>query len=102
MSPVIDQAHIEFPLGIRVEWFRSREWALRWEEEVLWLQREAATVISDFDYRARKWQSWNPPKEQEISKAFAKRQAAVWDSLYLSAAKQLHPVLKVFAHISKL
>lgn len=86
-----------FP-GICVKWFQSRERALQWEEEVLWLEREAATVISDFEHRAKTCQSWNPAVEQDIPLAFARRQEAVWRSFHEDAANRLLPLLRVRMH----
>lgn len=82
-------------IGIRVEWFRSRERALRWEEEVMWLEREAATVIVDFEYRACQWGSWTSHPHLNLPTAYAQRQQAVWHGLYKDATQRLRPLLEV-------
>lgn len=81
-------------VGVRVEWFRARERSRRWEEEVLWLQREAATVIIDYSVRASQWlekSTHGPPGVR----AYSCKQSAMWTTLSESARTKLMTMLTV-------
>ncbi|QRV91950.1 hypothetical protein RhiJN_19968 [Ceratobasidium sp. AG-Ba] len=68
----------------RVEWFRGRERYKRWEEEALWLRREIASVILDFDRRAQVWNaraSSDAGKRSMGYRAYSIRQRDAWTSL---------------------
>ncbi|KAF8599487.1 hypothetical protein BDV93DRAFT_406680, partial [Ceratobasidium sp. AG-I] len=55
-----------------------------WEEEVQWLQREAATLIVDFTTRAEQWE--HRSKRGSLgARAYCYKQASVWLSLHADA-----------------
>lgn len=61
----------------------------------MWLEREAATVVNDFEYRANVWGSWSPPPAVSVSLEYSRRQESVWRELYKDAVNRLRPLLEV-------
>ncbi|KAF8593013.1 hypothetical protein BDV93DRAFT_590844 [Ceratobasidium sp. AG-I] len=78
----------EYEESIRVEWFRSRERSRRWEEEVQWLQREAATIIVDYTARSDLW-GHRGKNGIPGARAYCHKQAAVWVDLRADAFRLL-------------
>lgn len=79
---------------MRVEWFRTWECSRRWQEKVQWLQREAATVVVDFDARSAGWRL--RAEEGSLGAlAYTYKQSTMWKALSLSARTTLVLPLQV-------
>lgn len=61
----------------------------------MWLEREAATVITDFEEHARIWNTWAPPATSDIGPHYANRQEAVGKAFHQDAVKRLLPLVHV-------
>ncbi|TFK59258.1 hypothetical protein BDN72DRAFT_873066 [Pluteus cervinus] len=71
---------------VRIEWCKSRARAHRWQEECYLLQEEMRRVKVYFKYRAQEWRAAATTPysiKDEGRRAYAMRQAAVFDSLYI-------------------
>jgi hypothetical protein len=84
-----------FILGLRVEWFKSRERYKRWEEETLWLQRETASVILTFHARSLFWQSKVHEDSSPDWQAYCRRQQGIWTNIRKNAFANGAHILKV-------
>jgi hypothetical protein len=91
----LSKSTFSIPLGIRVQWFRARERYARWQEEVEWLQREAASTVLDFAHRRDIWLSKADTSELPGWAAFCHRQSAVWETMLRAAHGKLHTLLQV-------
>jgi hypothetical protein len=85
--------------GIQVEWFRARERSRRWNEEVHWLRREAATVVLDFSQRSLIWKGRLRLPVSPGRVAYAHRQMAMWYKLSRDAHSRLRHILQVRVHM---
>lgn len=64
----------------------------------MWLERESASVVIDFQKRASSWGGWLPAAGLNLPLAFAKRQEGVWKALHQDALQRLKPLLQVFIY----
>ncbi|KAG8680437.1 hypothetical protein FRC09_018235, partial [Ceratobasidium sp. 395] len=80
--------------GLRVEWFKGRERYLRWEEEIQWTTREAASVILAFDSRAKDWLDKAGAHASAGWRAYCLRQSRNFQRLRNRSLHELHEVLK--------
>jgi hypothetical protein len=82
-------------LGIRIQWFHTWERSACWQEEVEWLQREAASTLLDFAHRRDSW--WLRADESEMHgwSAFCHQQSAVWGTMIRIACGKLDNLLQV-------
>ncbi|KAF8596303.1 hypothetical protein BDV93DRAFT_563440 [Ceratobasidium sp. AG-I] len=82
---------------IKVEWFLARERYRRWDEEVLWLKREAASVIYDFEHRRRSWTK-SAQEAKDINRlglwGYCNRQAHLWNNLREDAVQRTYHMLE--------
>jgi hypothetical protein len=82
-------------IGIRVEWFRSRERSRRWDEEVHWLQCEVSTVILDYNQRAIIWRERGAHAGLGGAVPYAFRQAAMWTEMRDDARVRTARIIQV-------
>ncbi|TFK74082.1 hypothetical protein BDN72DRAFT_914121 [Pluteus cervinus] len=71
---------------VRIEWCKSRARAHRWQEECYLLQEEMWRVKAYFKYRSQEWRAAAATPhniKNEGRRAYAIRQAAIFDSLYI-------------------
>ncbi|KAF8593318.1 hypothetical protein BDV93DRAFT_516660 [Ceratobasidium sp. AG-I] len=88
----------EYNAATRIEWFRGRERYLRWEEEHMWIRREMATIIFDFDYRRKRWDGYSTSKHAFFNagyKAYCHRQSLHWRRLRDDAFTRCLSILSV-------
>ncbi|QRV88403.1 hypothetical protein RhiJN_16421 [Ceratobasidium sp. AG-Ba] len=81
----------------RVEWFRGRERYRRWQEEVLWLEREAASIVLDFQSRSEYWERLSHSNHAGVNagyQSYCVRQRDVWFTMRQDAKNRLHELLK--------
>jgi hypothetical protein len=86
-------SHVQ--LGLRVEWFRARERYCRWNEEIHWLQREAASVVLTFRSHKLEWLSRAHVSKQHAWRAYCFRKSEMWQELLIHAFNTVEPVIKV-------
>ncbi|QRV99059.1 hypothetical protein RhiJN_27078 [Ceratobasidium sp. AG-Ba] len=83
--------------SIRVEWFRARERMNRWQEEIHWLEREAASTILYYHHRKMTWLRQANESTEASRSSYSYRQAAVWDAHTTKSLRILTPVLEVLS-----
>lgn len=89
---------LHFNLATKVEWFRGRERYLRWEEEDMWIRREMATVVLDFDHRSQWWCDLSTSQHARFNlgyESYCKRQANLWAELRDDAFDRCRSYLEV-------
>ncbi|CAE6457347.1 unnamed protein product [Rhizoctonia solani] len=84
-----DQVHKEYIESLRVQWFRGRARFQRWQEEVHWLQREAASIILDFRSRSEMWAERSRMTQHNGWKCYGLRQSRFWSNLAKNAYGRL-------------
>ncbi|KAG8679299.1 hypothetical protein FRC08_017066, partial [Ceratobasidium sp. 394] len=83
----------EFDMALRVEWFQSRERYRRWNEEIHWLQREAASLVLHFNCLANRWKVKADTSQNPAWCAYGLKQHALFSALQHNAYKTLQPIL---------
>ncbi|KDN41570.1 hypothetical protein RSAG8_07371, partial [Rhizoctonia solani AG-8 WAC10335] len=75
--------------SVRVQWFRARARFERWQEEVYWLQHEAASMVLDFQQRSHTWAEHSKASSNAGWRCYSSRQADLWSSLSKDAYTRL-------------
>ncbi|CAE6530277.1 unnamed protein product [Rhizoctonia solani] len=85
----LEQIHKEYTESLRVQWFRARACFERWQEEVYWLQHEAASMVLDFQHRSHTWAEHSKASSNAGWWCYSSRQADLWSSLSKDAYTRL-------------
>ncbi|KAG8750822.1 hypothetical protein FRC11_010018 [Ceratobasidium sp. 423] len=87
----------EYDESLRVQWFRARARMERWQEEVLWLQCEAASLIHDFLHRSRTWECIAEDSAAQGWKSYAFSQSDVWHEMAKRTLAHVKPILQLMS-----
>ncbi|KAG8715482.1 hypothetical protein FRC08_010533 [Ceratobasidium sp. 394] len=84
--------------AMRVEWFRGRARYQRWEEEVLILRREMASVLFSFHAEEEKWAQRQRTVEASFDRgyqSFCCQEIGMWRDLREDATDKFRPFIQV-------
>ncbi|KAG9098113.1 hypothetical protein FS749_004659 [Ceratobasidium sp. UAMH 11750] len=99
-----DESHGENDEAMKVEWFRGKARYERWEEEVMILRREMASVVLSFNHEAENWIQRQATVEATFApgyRAFCTQQATMWQSLRDDSIRQFRDALQESAGLNK-
>ncbi|KAG9097601.1 hypothetical protein FS749_005932 [Ceratobasidium sp. UAMH 11750] len=92
-----DESREENDEAMRVEWFRGKARYERWEEEVMILRREMASVLFSFHEEVQYWALRMTTLEASFDAGFTSfcgQQLAMWQGLHKDAASKFQPFLQ--------
>ncbi|KAG9075734.1 hypothetical protein FS749_012572 [Ceratobasidium sp. UAMH 11750] len=92
-----DDSSVENDEAMRVEWFRGRARYQRWEEEVLILRREMASVLFSFHAEEEKWAQRQRTVEASFDRgyqSFCCQEIGMWRDLREDATDKFRPFIQ--------
>lgn len=72
----------------RVNWLRQRAKTDRWDEQYELVQEEMKQTVRSFEWKVRMWQTLSVGTVTNGQRAYARRQAHVWQSLADEARRE--------------
>ncbi|KAF8595268.1 hypothetical protein BDV93DRAFT_564544 [Ceratobasidium sp. AG-I] len=87
----------QYQENIKVEWFLACERYKRWDVEILWLKREATSVIFDFEHRRCSWaaRAEDAQRSNRLGLwAYCNWQAHLWSNLREDTVQRTLPMLE--------